>query len=122
MAKKSIIALLTITGIFLYAPTTKAQTMTDILPEIMTPEELQIYQKKGKDEAMTVARQACSYLDAGNSLEEVAQKMAVKISSEKVSQQQLELLAGYVSKVIAAGIFTLCPDHLSKLEALQKPR
>lgn len=118
MSKKAIVPL--ITGLLLLTTTpVKADQFEDLLKQGLTPEEIKIYQRRGNNNATELAKQTCQSLDGGNSLNEIATKVAQSLAKEGLSEQQLEAVAMYSGKIIAFGVAAFCPQHLSVLEDLQ---
>ncbi|HEY9838725.1 MAG TPA: DUF732 domain-containing protein [Vampirovibrionales bacterium] len=95
-----------------------AQEFDAVLQGVLTPEELQIHQQVGTQQAEQLGKDACSALDAGSSVEDLATEIAESLAQENLPQEQLQARGLYSGKVIAVGIALLCPDHFSKLEDL----
>ncbi|MBP0027652.1 DUF732 domain-containing protein [Roseofilum sp. Guam] len=93
----------------------------DFLPTLLTPLEQQAYQAIGQEKALELAQQTCSALNSGQTLEEHINTVAQQLAAQGVTETQAQAVAGFSSKVIVAGVATLCPEHLTNLQQLQLP-
>ncbi|MCT7987122.1 DUF732 domain-containing protein [Laspinema olomoucense] len=95
-----------------------AQEFDTVLEGLLTPEELQIHQQVGSQQAEQLGQEACSALAAGSSVEDFATKVAESIAQENVPEAQLQARGLYSGKVIAVGVALFCPERFSQLQAL----
>lgn len=118
MLKKPLIGLTTAVILFTASPA-RADNFETLLESIMTPEEAQVYQNMGNQRTVQLARQACAALDSGASVQDFATGVSQSLVSQGLPQAQLQLRALFAGKVIAAGVATFCPQHMSQLFELQ---
>jgi hypothetical protein len=116
--KQSLIPL-TSAIILLTAIPARAQKFEELLPELLTPAEAEVYSQLGNEQATKLASDTCKSLDSGVLIRDYASQVAQSISSQGVPQEQLEARALFSGKVIAAAVVTLCPKHMQQLQELQ---
>lgn len=95
-----------------------AQEFDTVLQELLTPEELQIHQQVGTQEAEQLGQDACTALAAGSSVEDLAREVAQSLTQGNLPQAELQVRGLYSGKVIAVGVALFCPDRFSQLQAL----
>lgn len=95
-----------------------AQEFDAVLQGLLTPEELQIHQQVGNQQAEQLGQDACNALAAGSSVEDFATEVAESLAQENLPQAQLEARGLYSGKVIAVGVALFCPDRFSQLQGL----
>lgn len=99
----------------------KAEDFEEFLKGILSPEEAQVHAQVGGTKATQIAQDVCNSLNSGVTVTEFATQVATSLAGENLPQQQLEARALYSGKVIAAGVVTFCPEHLTQLQQLQPP-
>ncbi|MCT7985350.1 DUF732 domain-containing protein [Laspinema sp. A4] len=95
-----------------------AQEFDTVLQGLLTPEELQIHQQVGTQQAEQLGKDACNALAAGSSVEDFATGIAESLAQENLPQAQLQARGLYSGKVIAVGVALFCPDRFSQLQGL----
>ncbi len=96
----------------------QAESFENLLKSSLTPAEAEIYSTMGQEKALELARNACSSLQKGVSVEEFSAQAAVSLLQSGLKQEQLQIAALYTGKVIATGVVSFCPEHKSKLQKL----
>ncbi len=97
----------------------KAESFENLLQSSLSSAELEIHNIMGDKKALEVARNACSSLQKGNSVEEFSTQAAISLLQLGLTQEQLQTAALYTGKVIATGVTSFCPEYKSKLQELQ---
>lgn len=93
----------------------------DFLPTLLTPLEAQAYQAIGQQQTLNLAQQTCSALNSGQTLEEHINNVAQDLVADGITEEQAQAIGGFNSKVIAAALATLCPEHLTQVQQLEIP-
>lgn len=118
MLKRSISGIIAVVTLFISTPA-QAQEFDRLLQQLLTPEEVALHQERGNAKAVELARQACSALKAGASVQDLALQVSQSLSQEGLAQDKLEMTATYTGKVIAAGVASFCPEYTSTLQEAQ---
>lgn len=118
MWKKSIAGLMMV-SVTLASTPAQAEEFDTLLQSSLTPAEVAIHQQRGNTRALQLARNACTQLDAGTSIQAFAAQVSQSLAKEGLPREKLETTALYTGKVIAVGIASFCPQHLSQLQELQ---
>lgn len=119
--QKNLIVGTTIILNILICSSARAEQFENLLQSSLTSAEIKIHNIMGNEKALQVARNACSSLKAGNSVEEFALQSALSLLQQGLTEEQLQTAALYTGKVIAAGVTSFCPEYKSKLQELQPP-
>lgn len=119
MLKKLLMGLTTTVALATTSPA-YAGNFETFLESVLTPSEVEIYQKMGNEAAIQLARQACTSMDSGMSVRDFVTRISQSLARQGLPQEQLQTRAMYAGKVIAAGVASFCPQHMSDLLQLQQ--
>ncbi|MGD1714866.1 hypothetical protein [Dapis sp. BLCC M172] len=97
----------------------QAESFENLLKSSLTPPEVEIHNIMGDKKALETARNACIFLQKGNSVQEFSTQAAISLLQLGLTQEQLQTAALYTGKVIATGVTSFCPEYKSKLQELQ---
>ena len=97
----------------------KAESFESLLKTSLNSAEVEIHNIMGSEKALEVARNACSSLKTGSSIEEFSAQAAISLLQSGLKEDKLQTAALYTGKVIAAGITSFCPEYQSNLQDLQ---
>ncbi|MDJ1184352.1 DUF732 domain-containing protein [Roseofilum casamattae] len=93
----------------------------EVLSSLLTPLEAQMYQQMGADRARQLGEQTCNALTSGQDATEYITTVAQQLVATGTTEAQAQLAGGLSAKVIVAGVTTMCPEQITKLQQLQIP-
>ncbi len=117
MLRKSIAGAIVAVAVLASMPA-KAEEFESALQQLLTPEEVAIHQERGNAKALELAHRACQSMNAGTSIRDFVTQVSRAIAQEGLQGKKLETTTLYTGKVIAVGVLSFCPDHLSELQEL----
>ena len=97
----------------------QAESFENLLKSSLTPAEVEIHNIMGDKKALETARNVCSSLQKGTSVQEFSTQAAISLLQSGLTQEQLQTAALYTGKVIATGVTSFCPEYKSKLQELK---